>query len=178
MASLDLRRTCVGSICYDAPSSLLGEWDAVVDRAVVADGLRFGADKLAIVAVTPSGDTRLISGCIARSDQAPPECGTAQHRQAIEGSATRCATGSCFAKYNYRLAVRDADCKSACRILRVYTFTENGPGGAFGGTIRGKVNLCPRGADSIDSCNAIPDISFVAYRSGSVNFVRSGKGMN
>lgn len=176
-----LRRTCAGTICYDAPSSLLGEWDVILDRAMPADQLRFGGDKLAITDVSPSGDARRISGCVAQSESAAPDCSKRVGAQLIEGAARRCFDTACFGGYRYRLFIHAANCTKKCKIVRVYTFSENGDGGAFSGSIRGKVSLCPQGADSADACAASKNLSFlpfVAYRSGSVNFVRTGEGMN
>jgi hypothetical protein len=173
-AIVALRRACVGSICYDAPSSLLGEWDVVIDGVPGADGLRFGADRLAIANVAPKGDTRAIEGCIASSEAAPPDC--ARAHETLEGTARRCAEASCKG-YRYRLVVRAIGGIPRGRIVRVYEFTENGhDGGSFGGTIRGHVDLCPKGAREPRACTARKGMPFVAYKSGSIGFVRRGEG--
>lgn len=178
LASVTLRRSCVGSICYDTPSSLLGEWDVILERASTADGLRFGGDKLAIATVTPTGDRRTIGGCIAASDATAPDCAEATLRERIEGVATRCTDASCKG-YRYQLVVRANGGRHRDRIVRVYTFGENGrDGGAFGGTIRGRVDLCAGGARTTDACTTHAGIPFVAYKSASVGFVRDGIGTN
>jgi hypothetical protein len=174
-ASVTLRRTCVGSICYDAPSSLLGEWDVILDRVRNPNGLSFGGDKLAITDVSPHGDMRAISGCVAQRDSVPPDCTNPTGKEELIGTAARCADTTC-AGYSYRIEVHATDCRGPCRILRVYTFAENGNGGAFGGTIRGIANLCGAGARAARACVSHPGVPFVAYRSGSVNFVRTGVG--
>jgi len=175
-ASVTLRRSCVGSLCYDAPSSLLGEWDVIIERVAASDGLRFGGDKLAIATVSPKGERREIGGCIAASDAAPPECAEATMRERIDGVATRCVDASCKG-YRYRLVVRANGGPRRDRIVRVYSFGENGRGGgAFGGTIRGRVDLCAGGVREPAECTAHAGIPFVAYKSASVGFVRDGKG--
>ena len=178
IASVTLRRTCVGSICYDAPSSLLGEWDVILERPSTADRLRFAGDKLAIANVTPKGNRRVLEGCIALSDAAPPDCTKAAMRERIEGVATRCADASCKG-YRYRLVVRAKRGSRRDRIVRVYSFGENGRGGgAFGGTIRGRVDLCAGGVRTPEDCTTHAGISFVAYKSASIGFVRDGNGTN
>jgi len=176
-ASVELRRTCAGSICYDAPSSLLGEWDIIIDGG--SGGLAFGGDKIAITDVTPSGDRRTLAGCIARSENAAPHCSESAGSQKVEGTAIkRCVGSVCSNRYDYRVWVYAEHCKSRCAVVREYSFSENGDGGAFGGTVRGKVSLCSGGARSVDACAARKASIFVGYRSGSVNFVRTGEGMN
>lgn len=178
VASVTLRRSCVGSLCYDAPSSLLGEWDVILERPAPADGLRFGGDKLAIATVTPKGDRRDIGGCIAASDATAPACADAATRERIDGVATRCTDASCKG-YRYRLVVRANGGKRQGLVVRVYTFGENGrDGGAFGGTIRGRVDLCAAGARTPGECTKHAGIPFVAYKSASVGFVRDGNGTN
>jgi hypothetical protein len=176
-ASVELRRTCAGSLCYDAPSSLLGEWDIVIDGG--SGGLTFGGDKIAIADVTPSGDRRTLAGCIAKSENAAPKCDASAGSQKVEGEAIkRCVGTVCSNRYDYRVWVRTEHCKSRCAVVRLYSFSENGDGGAFGGTVRGTVSLCPEGARSADACATRRAHVFVGYRSGSINFVRTGEGMN
>jgi hypothetical protein len=174
-AVVNLRRSCSGTLCYDAPSSLLGEWDVIIDHAA-ANGLRFGGDKLAIGDVTSRGDRRTIAGCVAPSDASSPNCAHASTAK-VEGVATRCDDRACSG-YRYTLTVHANAGAHRERVVRVYTFLENGHGGAFGGTIRGHVDLCPAGARTPQTCKADAGLPFVAYKSASVGFVRSGAGTN
>jgi hypothetical protein len=142
-------------------------------------GLPFGGDKIAIAEITPTGESRMLAGCIAQSENAAPKCDAPAGSQKVEGMARRrCVGAVCSKRYDYRVWVRARHCKSGCAIVRVYTFAENGEGGAFGGTVRGTVSLCPGGMRSVDACAARKARTFVGYRSGSINFVRTGQGRN
>lgn len=176
-ASVTMIRT--GFSGGDNPSSLLGEWDIVFDRqgAAIGDGLQFEGDKLKVSkvqALAGSSTDKLFTGCVPNGED-DPDCGSAQFAHAVSGTYKSC-TGFCAP--TYQLAAFTNNILPPAKIVRVYTFTENGLGGQFTGTFRGTVNLCPAGVATVDACTANPNIPFVAYRSGSAGYAVNGKGMD
>ncbi len=154
----------------DRPGSLVGEWDTVFyNGGNATSAQRFWADKLVIQAAK-SGT---IIGCLALGEKSSG-CGSGTEFITVLGNYT--TTNTIFGpESSYQIVVFD---NSLTYYQRVYTFTENGLGGQFTGTIKGTVNICGPNVTNVAGCTGATNIPFVAYRSGSANYAVNGKGMD
>jgi len=160
----------VGFYPADKPGSLVGEWDTVFyNGASGSSPQRYSADKI----IVQSSKSGAIIGCLALGE-AESGCGSGTQVIPVFGNYTT-KSGTLGSQTTYQLVVFD---NSLSNYQRVYTFSENGFGGQFTGTIKGTVSICGANVTSVANCNAVKDKPFVAYRSGSSNYALSGQGMD
>lgn len=162
----------VGYSGADAPSSLVGEWDVLIDHqgTAVNDAIQFEGDRLLINSYGVVSGVPNFGGCIPVSE-ANPSCGAAGSKNIISGTAPACS-GFCLRQYTLSVFLAQS------KLVRVYHINENGLGGQFTGTIKGTVDLCPAGAATAAQCTTAKGLPFVAYRSGSANYAKTGAGMD
>lgn len=165
------------------PGSLNGRWDVVIDHQGAANGdrIQYEGDRLRFNQVQTNADGSVVAnGCVENAGQPSTQvCDTSSQSFAVKGTGSK---PGLFGSHHYQVAVYSLGLLgSSPYIMRVYSFDENGLGGAFANTIRGTVNLCDiNGADTIATCTAAakPKYAFVAHRSASGNYAKTGEGMD
>lgn len=162
------------------PGSLNGRWDVLIEHQGAANGdaIQYEGDRLRINDVHTNADGSIaVNGCVENSLSPPTQtCDTSGNSFAVKGSAPKSAVFG----HTYQIAAYTFSLNgSTPKIMRVYTFAENGLGGAFANTIRGTVNLCgSAGVDSVAQCTAVKNVAFVAHRSASGHYAQTGAGMD
>jgi hypothetical protein len=160
----------VAFLAGDHPGSLVGEWDSVFyNGAASSNPQRYSADKIIVQSSTGGS----IIGCLA-AGETTSGCGSGTQVIPVLGNYTT-TTGSLGPITTYQLVVFDS---TLTNYQRVYSFSENGFGGQFTGTIKGTVSICGANVTSVANCTAVKDRAFVAYRSASANYAVTGKGMD
>jgi hypothetical protein len=155
--------------------SLIGRWDVVTahEEGDGADGVHYGGDRLRITSTTANADgTFTIVGCVENYRKSNAQtCDGSSSVYAILGIATPAGFG-----YKYTLYTLTS---SSPKIVRVYSFSSNGLGGQFSGTIKGRVNFCGvNGVTSPSSCTEAQNVSFTGYKSASGQYALTGSGMD
>ena len=161
----------------NGPQSLIGRWDVLLNHqgAANGDGIQYEGDRLRFTSVSPSGSNYSIGGCVENGSEASTQ--TCAPNKANVFGVTGSATGEFFG-HAYQVLVYNAPSNGTPKIIRVYSFSEPGLGGAFSGTMHGTANLCGAGVTSASACTTVTNVPFTAYRSGSSNYATTGNGMD